>query len=274
MTQRPAIYLLAAALLGSLLSVPRPARSGLHRLARASMTLLLVLAFVVGDLAPYLAWRIADRLPRGRLDGEDAVRLTRALRHNPVHPDLWLRRAEHLAGDGTGLTAESYAAAREATERAIRLSPGDARYRRGAARIEALACRSLFRDAATRARAAERFREAERLSRYDPFIALELAGFLMDTDDPAGARRAAERALALEPEAVVPRLLLADALLSSGATDPSKVERLLDEAVAKSDRWRAHLDDGLYAGELLRLDTTRLDRLRERASGSARPAGS
>ena len=103
----------------------------------------------------------------------------------------------------------------EAAEHALRLQPADARYRRALARIEARACIAQFRTEACRERVHVAYAQAERLSRYDPTIPLELAMFLLELGDAQGARRAAERALKLEPEAVLPRLVLADALIKS-----------------------------------------------------------
>jgi len=269
LSARPALYLLAAALLGGLLSVPRDPASTprLACWARVGLGWMLLVVFAVGDVAPYLAWRAADSapLPRGRLDATGAARLERAIRLNPIRSDYWMRRAAHLSSDETDWTVETYAEARRSAETAVRLNPVDPETHRQLARVEAAACRLLFRDVETRERAAARFRHAERLARHTPFIPLELAVFLLEAGDPAGARRAAERALELEPESVVPRLLLAEALLEQGGPDaPARAERLVAEAQAKFEQWADWQSAGRYARELLRPNPMLLDEIRRR----------
>jgi O-antigen ligase len=272
---RPALYLLAAALLGSLLSVPRQAgavpRPGLGM--RTGLGLLLLAVLALGDVAPYLAWKAVEDppLPRGRLDTLEAERLTRALRLNPIHPDYWMRRAARLAADESTWTRKAYADARLAAETAVRLSPADPETHRELARVEAEACRRLFRDVASRERAADRFRQAEELARHSPFIPFELAVFLLDAGDPAGARRAAERALEIEPESVAPRLVLARALLELGGPRAAeRAERLVAESREKFERWAAWQSAGPYARELLRPDPLLLDEIRQRLADAPR----
>lgn len=268
LTTRPALLLLAAALAGALLSSPRavaPASS----LARAAAVSTVVLLFVVGEGAPFLAWRAMHDLPRGRLDVAGKARLEEAIVRNPAHPDAWRRLAEHVVGDGEDWNAEGYARAREAAERAIRLEPADAVYRRAAAWVEGMACRALFRDVGTRERAAAHYEEAERLSRYDATIPTDAARFLLGTGDPEGGRRAAERALRIEPEAAVPRALLAEAFLALG--DPSRAERLLAEAE------RLAIPPGEvrspYEARLLVLDRDGVATLRSRIAEAHRTEG-
>lgn len=263
LTQRPAVYLLAGALAGCLLSgraiarAPRPALA--MRLAAAS---LLGLLFIVGDVSPYLAWHASRQLPTGELGPTHQSRLERALARNELHPELWLRRAEQVAAATASWNIEQYARAREAAEHALRLHPAGARYHRGMARIEALACRTLFHDVDTRSRARLHYERAHELERYDPFILLELGAFLLDTGDPAGAMRAAERALELEPEAVTPRLLLADALLeASGPQGVARASSLLQEARDKAAHWASARRESAYASELLRLEPGLLARI-------------
>ncbi len=263
--ERPALHLLAAALVGSLLSTEAQASPARPRAAlRATLVAALAVVFLVGDVAPYLAWRSARGLPRGRLDAAGKDRLRAALRWNPYQPDLWLRRAEDLAS-GDDFRPEIYAAAREAAETAARLQPADARYRTGIARVESVACRALFRDEATRARAAARYDEAIERSRHDPFAPIEKGGFLLDTGDPAGARRAAEQALRIEPEAVPARLLLAEAILAEGT--PGAAERaasLIAEAEEGARRWAAWPRESPYEAHLLSLDAARVRAIRSR----------
>jgi tetratricopeptide (TPR) repeat protein len=221
--------------------------------------------FAIGDLAPYLAWRDVRGLPRGRLDAEQLSRLERALRRNRVHPDFWSRRAEHLAGSGSDWGVQGYAEAREAAERAVRLQTAGPEFHTALAHVESLACRTLFQDAATRQRASAAFERAEDLDRYNPLIPLKRAGFLLDTGDPAEAARAAERALELEPESVLPRLMLADALLESDARDGvRRAEELLEAAREKAARWSSWAETGQYARDLLVLDGSALRRVEEK----------
>jgi O-antigen ligase len=269
LSTRPALYLLAGALLGSLLSIPRdPANPPrLTAWARVGLGWTLLVVFAIGDVAPYLAWRAADSTPqpRGRLGEADAARLERAIRLNPIRADYWTRRAAHLSSDESDWTVETYAEARRSAETAVRLSPLDPETHRHLARVEAAACLLLFRDVKTRERAAARFRHAERLARRTPFIPLELAVFLLENGDPTGARRAAERALELEPESVAPRIVLAEALLEQGGPDaPERAARLVAEAEAKFERWADWLTAGDYARELLRPNPRLLDEIGRR----------
>lgn len=237
----PATYLLAAALVGALLSEPARACTTLPLAVRAAFAAALAIAVAVLDFAPYLAWKTASSLPRGRLEPGQLARLERALRLNRVQPYYRLRLAEHLAADPAPWTPERYARARELAERAIALSPLDAETHRGLARVEARACRQ-WPFASCRDRARALYERAAGLARSNPAIPIELAGFLLDTGDPRGARRAAERALAIEPESTVPRLLLADALISIGGPAALRAarERIAeaDEGAARWAEWR------------------------------------
>jgi tetratricopeptide (TPR) repeat protein len=281
LSERPAVYLLAGAVLGSLLSsrpeTAPPVAAGVSRSLRVVVASCLLALFMAGDVGPYLAHRWFRALSRSRVDADGQRRLERVLRLNPLQPDYWLRRARERAGDGSAWALADYAAAREAAERAVRLSPADARYRAGLAWIEGLATRTLFRDRASRERTALRYREAEERSRYDPLVPIELAKFLLDTGDPAGARRAAERALAIEPNAVPARLLLADAILRAAPGPQASVHaaRLLEEARGLAKRWQGHRGEGRYAEELLGLDRAAFDRIARKAvQGGAASVGS
>lgn len=250
LSERPALVLLAAALAGVAIARPRRSR-GSPSAFRASAAAILLLAFAALDVAPYLAWKAVLALPRGHLDDGQRARLDRALGWNPLHPDLWLRRAEDGAASRQW-DARGYAEARAAAERAIALSPADARYRLGAARVEALACLRLFRDEATRRRAAARYLEAEALSRHDAVVPLEAGEFLLAAGDEPGARRAAERALALEPESVRPRLLLAAIVEASRVENSAaRAARLRNDAKERADRWAARAGESPYARALL-----------------------
>lgn len=236
----PAIYVLVAALLGAVVSVSGLRSRGLGAARRLVAAAVVVAIFGIGDVGPYAAWRSARGLPRGWLTDEQRTRLERAARLNPLHPLYRLLLAEHLSGDPRGWDLNAYAGAREAAEHAERLSPRSAEIARGVARVEALACRTLTPDEACRQRARERYERAASLAPTDPSIPCELAAFLLAAGDPAGARRWAERALDLEPESVLPRLLLADALIDTGSEEARRsARRLLDEAADRAERWAA-----------------------------------
>ena len=191
LSTRPAVYLLAAALIGPLIARPERSVVPWPGAARALTGGVLLLVFAVGDVAPYMAWRDVRGLPDGRLDPIQASRLSSALRRNPVHPEYWRRWGAHLAGNGWDWDRQAYQEAREAAERAVRLNPTDSMNHLGLARIEAVACETLFGDVETRRRASNAFALAEELDPYNPFIPLERAGFLLDTGDPTGAMEAA-----------------------------------------------------------------------------------
>lgn len=273
LTDRPVLYLLFAALIGSLLSHEPTAAWRLPIAARGLALAALGLVLLVGDVAPYLAWRGLHGLPRGRLRDADRASLATAIRRNPLHPDGWLRWAEDRAGDGADWNPEVYALARESAERAVRLAPRDARYALGLARIEALACTTLFGDVATRERTARAYAHAQALARTDPFLPLEQGRFLLATGDPAGARRAAHRTLAVEPQAVPARLLLAAALLDQGGASAVRRARAsLAEAEDIAARFRGRPPTTPYAATLLAVDPEWRRALRSRleaATGAA-----
>lgn len=258
----PAVYLLAAALAGAALSIPGGGAARTPRSLRAAALLGLVLLYAGLDLGSLAAWRAARELPRGRLDAAGRTRLDRALALNPLHPDPWQRLAAHLAGDGSDWNLDAYAAAREAAERAVRLSAADARMWRQLAEVETLAFRTLLHDAGTRDRAAAAYREAERRAPHDPFLCVDLAKLLVDGGDHDGARAAAERALALEPQAALPRLVLADALLAAGAPGAAaRAGALLDEAAGLAARLTP-AERSAYGHGLLAADPAVIARLR------------
>jgi hypothetical protein len=122
---------------------------------------------------------------------------------------------------------------------------------------------------ATRERVRRHFRRAEELAPHDPFPALGLAAFLIDSGDAAGARLAAERALAIEPGAALPRLLLADAFLESGsAEDLRRAAELIDDARARAAAAPDFLS-GAYAARLMHPDPATFERLPRSSDSSA-----
>jgi len=270
LSTRPAITMIGAALAGLLLARPRegPARIG-TRVAAAAAALLVVSALGVGEVAGFLAWNAARDLPRGRLDDGQLDRLRRSLAWNPMQPGSWQRLSEHFIGDGRTWRLPDYAAAREAGEHAMRLQPADAFYVRAAARVEATACLSVLPFQVTRERAAKLYDEAGQLARTDATIPLEAAKFLLQAGDPAGARRAALRALEVEPRAATPRLWLAQAILrEDGPAGADKARAVLDEALLLAPR-AGEVPSSSYDAALRGVDPAVVEALRRDLAASA-----
>jgi len=260
----PAVYLLAAALLGATLSVAVVRGERQASIPRLVLAGTVVLGFFVADFAPYLAWREASGIARRALPAAELARMERAATLNRVHPYYRLRLARHLLAQPDPWSVDDYATAREFAELAIRLNPAGAVFRRGLARVEARACRQLRPDVGCRQRVRQLYEGAEALSRFDPSMSIELAGFLLDTGDPVGARRAAERALSIEPEAALPRLLLADAFIEFGSeSDLHTAGWLLEEAAERAERWKAWKAEG-YGRELLTVVPSTAERLQRK----------
>lgn len=271
LSSRPAVHLLFAVLAGTTLAEATPLRARSMPGFRFVAAFVLVLAAGIAEVGPYRAWILTRALPRGPLTVEGRARLDEALGRNPLHPDLWLRRAEDVAASGA-FDLERYAAAREAAERAIRLHPDDATFRRALARLEARACLELFRDERTRERAVGAYADAESRARHDPFIPIEAAGFQLETGDLDGARRSAERALRIEPNAIPPRILLAGVAL--GGRDPggpARARELLDEARAMERAFTAAARESVYARALLVVDPMQIAPIERRLSIGAPP---
>lgn len=245
LTGRPALYLLAAALVGALAS--REAEASVPALrVRVVAAAALTVAWSILDLTPYLAWR-----------AERAGEPDRSVRLVPVAARPWIASAETLSAKGT---REAYLKARQAADRATGLSPHDATLARRALRIEGEACRTLFPIVGYRRAIAERWRTVETLSPHDPRLPLDAAAFLLSTGDPDGAADAARRAVAIEPTAALPRLALAEALGAAGrkaeaASELDRAERLEREGEAESR-------ESAYAAAMLRLPEGRAERLR------------
>lgn len=269
LSTRPALTALGAVLVGLLAAVPRdraPGRPGrAAMLAAATLVAVALGAFETGE---FVAWRASAALPRGPLDDAGLARLRRSIAWNPMAPDAWVRLTEHFTGDGRSWDVAAYAAAREAAEHARRLQPADAAYARGAARVEATACLTLFPFVATRGRAAELYAAAAALARTDATVPLEEAQFLLRAGDAAGARRAAERAASLEPRAATPLLTLAEALAAEGgAKEAPRVRALVDKALTFALKAGSQ-PVSPYDGAMRAVDPRRVEALR-RAIGEA-----
>lgn len=260
----PAVYLLASALAGALISVEERRRQESSMTARVAVTALIVAVLVFADIAPYLAWRNA--LNDTADEWTPIERMERSRRLNPLHPEYEMGWAESMARL-EGVT--SYPAIREAAERAVRLDPRNASFRRRAARLEALACNRWIGTVACRERVERIYLSAEDRQPRDAYLALERARFLAASGDPAGARRAVERAMAIEPLAVLPRLMLAEFLLRSGVDgDRDRAAALVDEARQGSARW-AHWKARGYGAELMQPDPMVLERLQSALDAAA-----
>ncbi len=273
LSSRSALIALATVLAGALVSGSAPSTRRMGTVVRFALLAVLVLSFAAGDVAPYLAWREMQRVPRGHLSDADAQRLVRAMAWNPIHPDAWRRRAEHIVGGGASFDLDGYTLAREAAEHAARLDPQSPELQAAVARVEAAACGTLFAgDPRTRDRMSRAYSTVERLDPYQALWPLEEAEAALDCGAAEVAEAAARRALALEPEAASPRLVLAAALLrSSGAGAVVEAERLLTEALERASQWSSAMPPGAYARRLLTLDAQNVARV-EREIREARDA--
>jgi hypothetical protein len=201
-----------------------------------------------------MAYRLTDGLDRAPGRGE----LQLAARYNRIQPYIRMSLAESYLLDGA-LTLEAYQAARAHAEQAVRLHSGDAELRRRLARIEAKACRDLFRDQASRRRALMHYQAAEKLAPYLAMVPLEAGDFLLTVSDPAGAAEAADRVLALEPGSVPPLLLKAMAVLErDGAAAVPEAKSLLEEAAAHAAAADGDRKENEYAAVMLRQDPDRV----------------
>lgn len=246
---RPALVLLAAVLAGSLVATPVPPAPSPSRRTAWTLAAATIVLWGILDFAPWMAWRARA--------GEPA----QTLRWNPYHPEPHLREAEAIASRAPDWNPEAFARADDAAAEAVRLSPRDPRYRRLLARVEATACRTLFPFAAYRDRVAVRYDEALVASPNDPTIALEAAGFLLDTGDVTGATRFAGRAAEIEPRAALPRLLLAESLHAAGEIARAREE--LVRAKRLESEGAASAATTPYHAALLRLPADRVARLSE-----------
>jgi len=235
------------------------------------VAVLVVLTLGVGEIAGFVSWNAVRGLPRGRLDPQRFARLRRSLAWNPMQADGWRRLAEHFMGDGRAWQASDYAAAREAAEHARRLEPADAYVVRAAARVEATASLTILPFEATRERAAELYDEALLLARTDATIPLEAARFLLQAGDAPGARRAARRALEVEPRSASPRLVLAQAILrQEGAAGAAQARGLIDEALSLAPR-AGEVPTSTYDAALRAVDPKLVEALGRELDGSAAP---
>lgn len=254
----PALYLLVALLLGTLLSRRTVGHRRASPLVRGVLAAILALVFLVGEVGPTVAYLKAAGLPQGRLSEAQLRTLDLASMLNPVQPGPRLQLADHLiAGDGP-LGLGDYVEAREAVEHAIRLSPRDSRYHWGLARVEGQACIRLFHTEASRDRTYERLERAQELATTDTRISLHAAEFGLAVGDPIYARRMAEQALRLEPQAVAGHLLLARALLAHDPSDGTRAAALVERAVRIAVEHAAVAKESGYARVLLTLNPERL----------------
>jgi len=260
----PALYLLACALIGGLLgraeegTVPRRFPFAM----RATVGLVMVLAFFVAEVGPTVAHLSFQYLPIGPLTERQSLLLDSVVRLNPIHPDYRARRSEQWTDGDEPLDLKRYAAAREAAEHAVRLSPRDGRYPWALAKVEAHGCLDLFRDEASRRRAVDRYERAHSRMPYEVRVLLDAGEFLLAAGDPAGARRMAERTLRIEPNAVPARVLLAEALIGTGDAGDRRAVVLLDEADRLATAHAGAAGANRYSTDLLSLDRQRVERLR------------
>jgi len=263
LSHRPGVYLAVAGLLGALAALaagpvtPEKPAGGLSRVARVGRlrllgVALLFLVFLTADVGPWLADGFAQAARRG-----DAVtNLRKAITLNRVHPWYHMRLAEQILRQGDDLTLDHYLAARSEAEAAVRLHPRSGVLALRAARIEAAACRELFRDAVSRDRSRKWYLLAERLLPARPLVPQETGEFLYGVSDPSGAAEAADRVLALEPNAVKARLLKAAALFQmDGADRTAEIDRLLTEAAELEAQYAGSVQGDEMAEKLMKVES-------------------
>jgi O-antigen ligase len=247
LTRAPAVYLLGGVFLGLAIGIEGPARRRVRPLWRWLAVGVVVHVFVVAEIAPWRSWSA------GKGTGAEAL----------------MRRAEVRAG-AAPLDWKGYAEVRRLAERAVDAAPTDGELLRRHARIEAAGVLGLYPDRANRERVAGLFVRSEELQRFNPFVPMERAAFLLDTGDPVAARRAAERAIEIEPAAAVPRLLLARAFLDVGQTERAAAS--LDEAEALAAEHAAEAGAGDYARDLLTLSPVLVAEVRRKIATARQPA--
>jgi len=259
LSRAPALYLLGATFLGIVIAVDAPARRAVRPLWRLVTAFVVLHLFVIGEVAPWRAWRAPAV---GPFDPESLVS-----GWNPADAEALLRGVER-ASNWNQLEGAGYFTLhlRPLAERAVRLSPRDGELLRRFARLEVVALGVDPLHRAARDRIASLFRRSAALQRTNPFVPMELAAFLLDTGAPGAARRAAEKALEIEPEAASPRLLLARALLETG--DPDRAENLLDEAAELERRYADEAKTADYASNLLTLDPALVAQVRAGIAGA------
>jgi len=246
LTRAPAVYLLGAAFLGLSIGIEGPSRRAVRPLWRWLVVGAVLHLFAVAEVAPWRSWS------QGQGTGaEKSMRLAEA-------------RAVGAPLDWAG-----YAEVRNLAEAAVAAARSDGELLRRHARIEAAGVIGLYPDRANRDRVAGLFRRAEELQRFNPFVPMERAAFLLDSGDPVGARRAAERALEIEPAAAAPRLLLARAFLDSGQVE--RAAELLDEAETLASEYRDEAAVGDYARDLLTLAPDLVGQLHARIEAARHP---
>ncbi len=259
LSHSPGVYLAAAGLLGVLAAgstasgTPAPAKEkpASVPIFRFLVPGVLAVLFLVGDVGPWLA----DGLARTARGADAVPRLQAAIRLNRLQPRFHMQLAEEYLRQKDRPLLDRYLAARSEGEAAMRLHPRSGELARRMARIEAAGCRKLFQDRASRERARRWYQEAERLLPYRPLVPLEAAEFLLGVSDPAGAAAAADRVLALEPNAVTPRILKAAALARlPGNSADREIARLRREASRLEKEYAGSADSGKMARLLLRVD--------------------
>jgi len=263
LSHRPGVYLAVAGLIGTVVALTTSSAGGegdsagrvrgvrAGRFQVVAVALLLVL-FLTADVGPWLA----DGFARSARRGDPVTNLRKAILLNRVQPWYHMRLAEQILKAEDDLTLEPYLAARLEAEAALRLHPRSGELALRMARIEAAGCRELFRDAASRARAYEWYLLAERLLPARPLVPQEAGEFLYGVTDLSGAAAAADRVLALEPNAVKARLLKAAALFEIGGRNrTAQIALLLTEAAELEEQYAGLVEGNPMIERLLRADS-------------------
>jgi O-antigen ligase len=261
--ERPALTLVPALLIGTALRGSRrpqeertpvigqvaPATAPPARPARAVKVVLVVAAsylFCLAIARPFLAHRSAETARR--MGRQGLVRMERAARLNPLHPEY--RHDLAMAQlNSPPLTPERYAEAALRLYEARRLKPIDYRFPLLLGRLEARAGPSLFSDPSAADRTAAFYREAAQLAPLDPRPRLELAGHLAGLGRLEEGLEEVKATLRVEPHFLRAGILKASILLRLGRKEESRgALRDLERTLAILNSYQP---DSTYARELV-----------------------
>lgn len=248
----PAAALLWLAIVGAALPSGEPVRE------RPAPALLLVVVVVLGwgwarfDLLPVLATRALQQ-----------DRLEQALRLDPTRSSAWRELARRESA-GEGFELQAHARARDAAERAIRLSPGDFTNHWQLAQL--LGAAALHVDDGGRLIEASwtAYERAAELAPFEARLALDAAEWGRAVGSPRAVEWA-RRAVELEPRAPRAQLLLAELELAAGV-ERSAIEPRLAAIDRELERIEARGAGGAYQQALCTVEPERVAALRHALS--------
>jgi O-antigen ligase len=223
LTERPAIYMSVAVLLGMLFSRANGKRERAIMLPGVwkSWFLLAVLAvsliylYYFAVLSPYVADRIMHKAHQLKSQDkmEKALELcSRALFYNKIHPDFYHFRGEYYLHqiENKGFHPDIFLRAEQDLARASRLNTAKALYRLSRARLY----RELFYQRISLKESFEKaqslYHDAERIKTHDPFIPYECASMNVAAKQYDHALEEIEKSLEVEPYFLQAQLFLAE----------------------------------------------------------------